>query len=81
MVKTHVTETSVWRPKNVSLCPSCLKVREFLLSVLLTTGVATHPDVGRGYLVFLTISWSLQVDPLHPDQRAGNPSTGLLLLK
>ena len=28
-VKTHVTETSVWRPQNMSLFPSCLQVREF----------------------------------------------------
>ena len=39
--------------------------RHLACSTLLTTRVATHPDLGRGYLVFLTFRWPI----LHADQQ------------
>lgn len=39
-------------------------------SMLLTTVVPTHLDLEYSYLVFGTLRWPIEVDPLHPDQRS-----------
>lgn len=38
--------------------------------MLLTTVVPTHLDLEYSYLVFGTLRWPIEVDPLHPDQRS-----------
>lgn len=43
-------------------------------SKLLTTAVAAHPDLGCGYLAVWTLTRTLKLDPLHPDQTSGNLS-------
>lgn len=61
----------VWRSESLNL---------FCSLKSLTTSMATHPDVGCGYLVFWTLRKPMEIDLLHPDKRSENLSILLLFL-